>query len=283
MLHALHSTYLCVSTESTREILQLPACAERKMNVANKTAIVTGGGTGIGAATAIALASEGVRVVVAGRRSDPLAGTVAEIVRRGGRASYQICDVRDAGQCESLFKNASEELGHIDILVNNAGISGHGRHLADHSPDDWDLIMNTNLKSAFLLSRLAIPPMIRRGGGYIINMSSVSGVHCYVGESIYGISKHALNAMTRYIAEEYGTRGISAVAICPGLVHTDMGMGLEPEHLDRLLTPEDVAGAVLWAVKQRAAARLGGPIVLEPAADPWGGKGFPMHISGDDC
>src|SRR6266508_3713440 len=104
------------------------------MSLLNKTALVTGGGTGIGAAIAIALSSEAARVIVVGRRREPLERTVAEIAQRGGRASYQICDVRSADECEAFVKRALGEVGHIDILVNNAGVSGHGKHLADHSP-----------------------------------------------------------------------------------------------------------------------------------------------------
>lgn len=252
------------------------------MDLRGTTALITGGGTGIGAAIAAALSSEGVSVMIAGRRRQPLEKTVAEIVQNGGSAKFESCDVRRPDECASLVKRALAELSHIDILVNNAGISGHGRHLADHSPDEWDVIMETNLRSAFLLSRLIIPHMIHRGGGHIVNISSISGVRCYPGESIYGMSKHALNAMTDYIIEEYGGRGIQAVAICPGLVHTDMGLGLEPVHLDRLLTPQDIAVAVLWAVRQRSAVRIASPIVLEPIEDPWDGRGLPMRASSGD-
>jgi 3-oxoacyl-[acyl-carrier protein] reductase len=219
------------------------------MNLQNKTALITGGGTGIGAAIALALATEGVHVMIVDRRAEVLANTAEAISNSHGVAFFETCDVRKPDDCEQLMRRTTERLGPIDILVNNAGVSGHGKFLAAHSPDEWDLIIGTNLKSSFLLTRAVLPGMVSRGWGYIINLSSVSGVRCYPSESIYGVSKHALNALTQYIIEEYGSQGIRALALCPGLVRTDMGLNLNPQRLERLLAPEHIAGAIVWALK----------------------------------
>lgn len=246
------------------------------MDLRDKTALVTGGGTGIGAAIARALSAEGVHVMLAGRRTEPLHRSAEAIRNNGGHASFMACDVRSPEQCEALVNATLERLGRIDILVNNAGVSGHGKYLGAHSAEEWDVIMDTNLKSAFLISRSALPGMLAAGAGYIVNISSISGIRCYPGEAVYGVSKHALNALTEYIVEEYGRRGIRAVAVCPGLVHTDMGLALKPERLEHLISPDEVAGAVIWILRQPDSVMIPSPVALDTVADPWDGHGIPI-------
>jgi NAD(P)-dependent dehydrogenase (short-subunit alcohol dehydrogenase family) len=243
------------------------------MDLRDKTALVTGGGTGIGAAIARALSAEGVRLMLAGRRTAPLHESVEAIRNNGGQASFMACDVRSHEQCEALVNATLERLGRIDILVNNAGVSGHGKYLGAHSAEEWDVIMDTNLRSAFLVSKAALPGMLAQGAGYIVNISSISGMRCYPGEAVYGVSKHALNALTEYIVEEYGIHGIRAVAVCPGLVHTDMGLALKPRRLEHLISPDDVAGAVVWILRQPDTMTVPSPLALDTKSDPWDGQG----------
>lgn len=250
------------------------------MTLNGKAALVTGGGTGIGAAIAAALSAHGAGVMLAGRRLAKLQDVARDIEARGGRAVVEACDVADADQCRRLVDSARRSFGRLDILVNNAGIVAHGKLLAGYTCEEWDIVMNTNVRSAFLLAKAAIPAMLEQNGGHIVNISSVSGIRYYAGESIYGISKHALNALTNFIAEEYGSRGIRALAVCPGLTDTDMGLSLKPERHERLLVPQDVAEAVIWALGQRRASKVTGPIVLEPMEDPWDGKWLPTGNPG---
>jgi NAD(P)-dependent dehydrogenase (short-subunit alcohol dehydrogenase family) len=249
------------------------------MALKGKTALVTGGGSGIGAAIAKALSAHGAKVMLAGRRLARLEGVALDIEAQGGRVVFEACDVADPDQCGRLVDSALRRLGRLDVLVNNAGIVAHGKLMAAYTCDEWDTVMNTNVRSSFLLAKAAIPAMVEQGGGHVVNISSVSGIRCYAGESIYGISKHALNALTRFITEEYGSRGIRALAICPGLTNTDMGLSLKPERHERLLVPEDIAEAVVWALGQRPPVRIEGPIVLEPREDPWDGKWLPTRES----
>lgn len=245
------------------------------MDLEHKTALVTGGATGIGAAIAKSLSSLGVRVMIAGRRRELLEATAQEIEKSGGRVSMESCDVREFDQCSTLVESALREFGHLDILVNNAGVLGHGKLMADYTPGEWNAIMDTNVRSVFFLVKSALPGMVARKSGDIVNISSVSGIRYYGGESLYGISKHALNALTNFIAEEYGPQGIRAVAICPGLTRTEMGLSLKPIRHERLLLPEDIADAVIWALTRRPASKIASPIVLEPIADPWDGTWSP--------
>ena len=249
------------------------------MDLHKKSALITGGGSGIGAAIARALASHGARVAISGRQAARLEQVAREIREQGGQASVRICDLTDASQCQRLAESVVEEFGHVDILVNNAGLLGHGKLLADYSVDEWDAIMDTNVRSAFLVAKVILPGMAARKGGHVINISSVSGIRYYGGESLYGISKHALNALTNFITEEYGPQGIRSVAICPGLTQTDMGLSLRPERHERLLVPEDIAEAVIWILGQRQASKVTGPIVIEPTEDPWDGKWTPTSDS----
>jgi len=245
------------------------------LDIKGKVALVTGGGSGIGAAIAKALAAEGARVMIAGRRPEQLRQTVQAIGELGGDAAIHVGDVARAQDCEALVAATEAQFGPVDVLVNNAGILPKGKPLTDYSVEEWDAVMSVNVRAAFLLAKRVLPRMVERGSGHIVNISSVSGIRFFVGESIYGLSKHALNALTNFISEEYGARGIHCLSICPGLVHTDMGLTLEPTHRDRLLTPEDIAGSVIWALRQRHGVRVPFPIVLEPQDNPWEG-GYPM-------
>jgi NADP-dependent 3-hydroxy acid dehydrogenase YdfG len=214
--------------------------------------------------------------MITGRRRDPLDAIAREIAKRGGVAHARACDLTNVEDCRALGESALDHLGHVDVLVNNAGLLVRGKLLAGYSIDEWNATMDTNVRSAFILSKTVLPAMVERKNGHIVNISSVSGVRHYVGEAVYGISKHALNALTNFIAEEYGPDGIKATAICPGLTLTEMGLSLHPSRHDRLLAPADIADAVIWAINQRSAVKIASPLILEPASDPWDGHWTPI-------
>jgi 3-oxoacyl-[acyl-carrier protein] reductase len=156
----------------------------------NQVAIVTGGGTGIGRGVAIALAGEGARVVVCGRRKEPLEETASAIRARGGEALAVQADVTDERDVNQTIQATLDAYGRIDLLVNNAGISG-GDPIQRHDVKDWDQVMDINLRGSFLMARAVLPAMRMQRKGHIINISSESGLEYYPGDGSYGVSKHA--------------------------------------------------------------------------------------------
>lgn len=183
-----------------------------------QTAIVTGGGRGIGRAIGLRFATEGAAVVVTARTAKEVEAVVTEIHAAGGRATAVIADVAKEADCEKIVATARKEFGEIHILVNNAGIFGPLKEAAEISAADFDHVMAVNVRSAVMLTRLVLPEMIRRGGGCIINMSSVSAKAAFPGSSLYGATKAAMLAMTRCTAAETARSGVRVNAICPGPV-----------------------------------------------------------------
>lgn len=187
------------------------------MRLEGKVAIVSGGGTGIGAATARRFAAEGAKVVVTGRRPEPLDAVAAET---GGRAVPG--DAAEPGQAEAAVAMALDAFGGLDVVVANAGL-GFGGATADVDDERWERTLDVNLTGAFRLARAAIPPLIERGGGSIVLVSSVNALVSGNESAAYGTSKAAMNGLARSIAVDYGPRGIRANAVCPGWVVTEMG------------------------------------------------------------
>jgi NAD(P)-dependent dehydrogenase (short-subunit alcohol dehydrogenase family) len=187
------------------------------MRLEGKVAIVTGGGTGIGAASARLFAREGAKVVVTGRRPEPLEAVASET---GGRAVAG--DVADPGQAEAAIGGAIDAFGGLDIVVANAGL-GFGGAAADVDDERWARTLDVNLTGAFRLARVAIPAMLERGGGSIVLVSSVSGLVGGTEGAAYQTSKTALLGLARSIAVDYGPQGIRANTLCPGWVVTPMG------------------------------------------------------------
>jgi meso-butanediol dehydrogenase / (S,S)-butanediol dehydrogenase / diacetyl reductase len=187
------------------------------MRLEGKVAIVSGGGTGIGAATARVFAREGAMVVVTGRRPEPLEEVAAET---GGRAVAG--DSADDEHVRAAVGTAVDEFGGLDIVVANAGL-GFGGAAADVDDERWDRTLDVNLSGAFRLARAAVPAMIERGGGSIVLVSSVNAFVSGSGSAAYGTSKAAMNGLARSLAVDYGPNGIRANAICPGWVITEMG------------------------------------------------------------
>lgn len=233
-----------------------------------RTALVTGGGTGIGHAVALALARAGARVVVCGRRPEPLERTVAEVESLGARGLAVAADVSDPQDVRRVVETALARFGSIDILINNAGISGGGR-IHEHDLAEWDSIMAVNLRGPFLLMRQVLPLMRAQRRGHVINISSESGLEHYAGDGAYGVAKHALNALGEYAQRENQDLGIRVNTICPGMVVSEMSVDSEGLNLDKCLPPEDIADLVLWLLTRQANLKIGLPVLIQTMENPW--------------
>lgn len=239
------------------------------MNSLNeKVAIVTGGGTGIGAGIAKALAREGAYVLVCGRRPTPLEAVVGQIGAAGGQADWLVADVSQETDAERIVARALEHRGQIDILVNNAGVSGGG-HVHDHDIETWDRVMAINLRGPFLMSRAVLPGMRAQKAGHIIHISSESGLEHYPGGAAYGVSKHGLNALAEITQNENQHLGIRVDTVCPGMVVTEMTENTAGLNQERCLLPEDVADLVLWLVTRRPNVKIGLPVLIQTMLNPW--------------
>ncbi len=227
-----------------------------------RIALVTGGGTGIGRAIAIACAREGARVVVSGRRSEPLQDVVAEIRKFGGTATFSRGDVSKADRVEMMVQGAIFNFGGLDILVNAAGCFVEGS-IADTDEKRWDRVFGANLKGAYLVSRHAVPALRARGGGSIVNIASVFGLVGMQGGAAYCASKGGLIQLTRAMAIDHAADRIRVNAICPGPIDSPI-MRDEKGEPTRLAaasavwplkgrgTPEDVARLALFLVTDEA-------------------------------
>lgn len=235
-----------------------------------KVALVTGGGSGIGRAIAMALAGQGARVAVCGRRPAPLEAVVQTIQAGGGTALAVQADVAEAGDVSRLVQKTIDTFGPVHILVNNAGIGGGGT-IHDHDLERWDRIMAVNLRAPFLLARAVLPLMRQQREGHIINISSESGLEYYPGNGAYGVSKHALNALGEYIQRENQELGIRVNTICPGMVVTEMSQGSPGLNEAKCLQPEEIAELVLWLLTRQSNLKIGRPILIQTMENPWQG------------
>ncbi len=214
-----------------------------------KAALVTGGGRGIGKAVAMRLAQLGAEVGICGRNEQRLAETAATLRTIASRVHHQVADVSDAAQVHDLVSRTEEMLGPIAILVNNAGIGLFGP-AHEKSEEEWDVVLNTNLKGVFLVSREVAPRMIRRKAGDIINISSLAGKNTFAGGGIYCASKWGLQGLTACMAEDLREHGIRVSVVCPGSVATEFSG--KTKDAGRALAVEDVAHAVEMMVRQGA-------------------------------
>lgn len=241
-------------------------------NLEGKVAVVTGGGRGIGRAIALMLAQAGADVAVAVSRDTASAEAVAgEIRGLGRRALARQTDVSDAEAAEALINAAVEELGRVDILVNNAGITRDGL-LIKMSEEDWDRVLDVNLKGTFHCTKAAVRRMLRQRSGRIINLTSVMGVTGNAGQANYAASKGGIIAFTKSIAKEVGSRGITCNAIAPGFIQTQMTESLSDEitekvkgqvPLQRLGVPEDIAATAVFLASEAASYITGQVIVVD--------------------
>lgn len=227
-----------------------------------QVAVVTGGSRGIGRAIAVALAHEGCSVVISYHSNAEAAQqVVGEIQAVGGRALAVQADVSIAEQAQGLMDQAVQAFGTVDILVNNAGIT-RDTLLMRMSEADWDAVLDTNLKGAYLCIKAAQRIMLRKRAGRIIQISSVSGLRGNAGQANYAAAKAGLIGLTKAVARELASRNITVNAVAPGFIETDMTRALGPDllalaqaqiPLGRLGTPEDVAAAVVFLATPQAA------------------------------
>ena len=233
-----------------------------------QVAIVTGGGSGIGQGVAEALAREGAKVVVCGRRAEPLKRTVTAIEEVGGDGLAVQADVSQVEDVARLVRQTLEAYGRVDILINNAGIGGSGA-IHEHDIDTWDRVMAVNLRGPFLTARAALPLMREQGRGHIVNISSESGLEHYHGNGAYGVAKHALNALGEYIQRENQELGIRVDTICPGMVITEMTENSTGLDHDKCLYPDDITDLVIWLLTRRPNIKIGRPVLIQTMENPW--------------
>jgi NAD(P)-dependent dehydrogenase (short-subunit alcohol dehydrogenase family) len=211
-------------------------------------ALVTGGSRGIGRAIALRLAAMGAAVAICGRDSNPLNEASRELSRSGGRVFSKVADVTRSGDIDDLVAETEAALGAISILVNNAGIGVFGP-AHEKTEADWDRVLNTNLKSVFLVSRAVIPSMKKRGAGDIINISSLAGLNAFAGGGIYCASKWGVQGLSACMAEDLRNFGIRVSTICPGSVATEFS-GSGSKDASKVLSSDDIAHAVAMLVTQ---------------------------------
>jgi NAD(P)-dependent dehydrogenase (short-subunit alcohol dehydrogenase family) len=236
-----------------------------------ETAIVTGGGRGIGRAIARAFAHEGATVILAARSADELETTRTEIVAAGGQAHAVATDVRSRAAVEALVARALEATGRLDIVVNNAGVFVW-KALAELEEAEWDRILDTNLKSSYLLVHAALPALVASGRGRILNVSSIHGTVGDANVVAHCAAKFGLIGLTKALAAELRGAGVTVNAICPGSTDNMARVHDAPRHaapLKEKLNSEDVAGAALFLASP-AAATISGAVL-----DVWGGT----HLS----
>jgi 3-oxoacyl-[acyl-carrier protein] reductase len=231
------------------------------MRFENQVAIVTGAGRGIGHAIAVRFAREGARVASVSRTESNAQKTADEInsLRADAAKAYAV-DVADQAAVQKAAAEIFEAFGRVDILVNNAGVTRDGLSMR-MSMDDWDTVLNTNLKGAFNFTQAVMRPMIKQRSGRIINISSIAGLTGNAGQANYAASKAGLIGLTKTLARELASRGITVNAVAPGLIETDMTTVLSDEirqailqkvPLGKLGEPEDIAAAVAYLASAEA-------------------------------
>ena len=246
--------------------------------LSGRVAVVTGGSSGIGRATALALAERGAKVFVGDFR--PLPETKELFARQG--IELLACDVRIEADVARLIQTAVNTGGGLDILVNNAGI-GLVKQIPDVSEAEWDAVLDTNLKGAFLTSKHAIGPLVARGGGSIVNIASNAGLLPRAHDPVYSTSKAALVALTHCLALSHAPQRIRVNAVCPGpventgMMNADLAKAEDPattaqrfidaaplaKALGRMITPEEVAAAVVYLVSDAAAMVTGTAVAID--------------------
>ena len=234
----------------------------------DRVAIITGGGTGIGNGIALALARAGAKVVVCGRRMEPLDATAKAIRDLGSDALAIQADVSRSSDVRSVVDATMSAYGAVDILINNAGVLG-GSRIHEHDITDWDRVMEANLRGPFLMARAVLPIMRNQRRGEIVNISSESGLEYYEGDGAYGVAKHALNALSEFIQRENQSFGIRVSTVCPGMVLTEMTRDRPGLNLDKCLYPDDIADLVMWLLTRRPNIKIGRPILIQTMENPW--------------
>ncbi len=240
-----------------------------------KVALVTGGGSGIGRATCLAMAREGARVAVADVVLEGGQETVRLIEEAGGQAICIRADVSQAAEVEAMVKQTVETCGRLDCAFNNAGIEGPVCGTPEYSEEDFDRVVAIDLKGVWLCMKYEIPHMLEGGGGAIVNTASVAGLVAFQGLSAYVASKHGVNGLTKTAALEYAKDGLRVNAVCPGVIETPMlrrafakspgmeeGVGTAGP-IGRLGQPQEIAEAVVWLCSDAASFVTGLPMAVD--------------------
>jgi 3-oxoacyl-[acyl-carrier protein] reductase len=240
--------------------------AVSKNQLQGQVAIVTGAGSGIGAAIARRLSHMGAVTFLCGRRRAPLEQTAAAIVAAGGKAEIAECDVTDLGSVESFAALVERKSGRADILVNNAGVGTFSGPLHQMPSEAWEQVMNTNLRGVFYCMRSFAPLMIRARAGHIVNISSLAGKNALPNGAAYAASKWGLNGLSYSVAEELRSHNIRVSVVCPGSVVTDFGphTGKDPK---KMLQSDDVAHVVAMLVTQEPQSFVS-EVLLRPTQKP---------------
>ena len=231
-----------------------------------QVAVVTGAGKGIGAAIARKLAALGARIVLCGRSSTPLEATARQIVSAGGNARAVQADITDLRSVEKLASQVEEEFGRVDVLINNAGVGSFGGPLHELPPDQWEYVLNTNLRGVYYCIRSFAPMMIRARSGSIINISSLAGKNALPNGAAYAASKWGLNGLSYSIAEELRSYNIRVSVICPGSVDTELSPHAGKD-ASKMLKADDVAHVVEMLVTQSANS-FASEVLLRPTLKP---------------
>lgn len=239
---------------------------DTRQPLAGQVAVITGAGRGIGSAISKKLAELGATTVLLGRTQSSLDQTARAIVEAGGTTEVIPCDVTVLHQLEYAATRVDSTFGRVDVLVNNAGIGGFNDPLHNLPPEDWDRILNTNLRGVYYAIRTFAPIMIRAYSGHIVNISSLAGKNALPNGAAYAASKWGLNGLTYSVAEEVRRHNIRVSVICPGSVDTDLSphAGKDP---NKMLKAEDVAHAVAMLVTQAPQSFMS-EILLRPTQKP---------------
>lgn len=248
-----------------------------KGRLAGKAALVTGGGTGIGKAIALAFAREGAKVAVAGRRADKLDETLREMQMHGGESLAVPCDVANAKDAERAVFETANRFGSLNVLVNCAGVLS-ATTIEGISEQEWDRLMAINLKGPFLMCRAALPEFRKAGGGTIVNIGSVLGLIAMKDRAAYCASKGGLTLLTKAIAVDHAHENVRANCICPSIVETELVAGLFAASdagaaarkariasipLGRMGQPGDVAGMAVFLASEESSWLTGAAIPLD--------------------
>ena len=242
---------------------------------AGKVAFVTGAGTGIGRATALAFAREGASVVVSDISEQNVGDTARWIEELGGRALAVACDVTRSEDVKAALDQTIETFGRLDVAFNNAGVENEAKAMAEVTEEEWDRIVSINLRGVFLGMKYEIPVMLKQGGGVIVNTSSGAGVKGFPGGAAYVAAKHGVVGLSKSAALDYAASNIRINAICPEITDTEMmqrfsggtpegrAAVIAQEPIGRMGTPEEISAAVVWLCSDAASFATGHAMVAD--------------------